>query len=195
MNTKNNQRFKDNEKRFEQALLQLSKTMPYQKMTVRALCEQAHLNRTTFYAHYYDIEDMIEKMEAHMHEDLLARFDTTNHALFSPSSFTTFLHYIKDHQSFYRIALHTRHIFPLQQGYDPLWKEVIQPLCIQNGITDPDEMTYYLIYFQAGFTMALRHWVDTNCQISEKQFAQLLIHCLPSIWQEKKNLPEEVPAY
>lgn len=60
------------QKALREALLQLLKTCPLQKIAVTKLCEQSDLNRTTFYTYYSDptdlfnsiVDEVIERLEA-----------------------------------------------------------------------------------------------------------------------------------
>lgn len=49
----------------------LLKEKPVEKITVRELCEKAEINRATFYKHYQDCYDLLDKIE----EEALAHFD------------------------------------------------------------------------------------------------------------------------
>ena len=51
------------------ALTSLLGRKPIQSISVKELCEEAGINRGTFYAHYTDIYDLLEQMEAEMMED------------------------------------------------------------------------------------------------------------------------------
>lgn len=42
--------------------LALSLTTPAEKITVKAICDKANINRGTFYYHYLDVPDLIEKL-------------------------------------------------------------------------------------------------------------------------------------
>ena len=53
----------------EQSFLELLKEKPVSKITVTELCGKAQINRATFYKHYLDIPDLLEKLE----EELFAR--------------------------------------------------------------------------------------------------------------------------
>lgn len=55
-------------KAFTSLLLQ----KPIRRITVRELCEQATVNRGTFYSHYTDLYDLLEQMEAEMLSDFEA---------------------------------------------------------------------------------------------------------------------------
>lgn len=51
------------------AFMELLKQKPLQSISIKELCEKAEINRGTFYTHYLDLQDLLEKMEAEMLED------------------------------------------------------------------------------------------------------------------------------
>lgn len=186
MNTKNNRQYQDSAARMEQAMLEAMNTMPFEKITVRFICEKAGVNRSTFYAHYTDIYDMIEQMETNLQKSLMDNYPVSAHVTpLSFASFLPFLKFIREHRDFYRIALKTRFEFPLRQGYTLLWEEVIKPLCARAGITSEDEMRFYFIGFQASFTMILKHWVDRDCLEDEETVAQIIRNMIPSVLRSR----------
>lgn len=186
MNKKNNQRFRETEINMESAMLKLMKTYDFEKITVKKICEKAQVNRSTFYAHFIDIYDMLDKMENELRAELLQSYQTEKEKqIFSEKSFLHFLEHIKKHKYFYKINLQTRKSFPLKQGYEELWK-IVKTRCESVGITDDEEITYYLISFQAGFTMVLKHWVDTDCAVENRKIAAIIKNCIPGIWLSNK---------
>ncbi|HEY2420189.1 MAG TPA: TetR/AcrR family transcriptional regulator, partial [Neobacillus sp.] len=52
------------------ALIDLLQEMEISKITVNKIAERATINRVTFYLHYRDIHDMLEKMAQEMVEDI-----------------------------------------------------------------------------------------------------------------------------
>ena len=71
MNTKNNRQYRNSDVRMKQAMLELMNQTPFDKITVRLICEKAEVNRSTFYAHYADIYDMIGQMETNLQKKLM----------------------------------------------------------------------------------------------------------------------------
>ena len=56
---------KRNEKSKEairQALIRLSRTKPYSEISVRELCREAHVSRSTFYNNYRFFNDVVDEM-------------------------------------------------------------------------------------------------------------------------------------
>lgn len=57
------------------ALMELLRDKPLRSITVKELCALAKLNRGTFYAHYADVYDLMEQIEAEMEADFLAAIE------------------------------------------------------------------------------------------------------------------------
>ena len=178
MNTKNNKRFYETEIRMESAMLEIMKSTEFEKITVKRICEKANVNRSTFYAHFIDIYDMIDKMEIELSKELLNQYIENKTEILSEQSLIPFLKHIKKHQYFYKKNLQTRKEFPIKRGFDRLW-EIIKNICIEKGISSDEEIMYYLIYFQAGFTMVLKHWLDTGCKEDEIELAKIIKNSIP----------------
>ena len=53
------------------ALMELLRDKPLRSITVKELCARAKLNRGTFYAHYADVYDLMEQIEAEMEAEFL----------------------------------------------------------------------------------------------------------------------------
>lgn len=45
------------------SFIELLKEKPVSKITVKEICERSEINRATFYKHYYDAYDLIERLE------------------------------------------------------------------------------------------------------------------------------------
>lgn len=189
MNTKNNRQFQNSDIRMKQAMLELMNTTPFEKITVRLICGRAGVNRSTFYAHYTDIYDMIGQMESNLHKKLMEHYPESGKITpFSMESFLPFLEFIREHRDFYRIALKSRWEFPLRQGFEPLWNQIVKPLCLKAGIRSENEMMHYFVGFQAGFTMILKRWVENDCAEDTQTIARIMQNIVPSIWKTGSDL-------
>ena len=187
MNTKNNQRFQDNEKKIEECLICMLDTRDISRITVRSICQMANINRSTFYSHYQDIYDLLDKLEQKMNSHLMAQYDTSKlyGAFFITVEYIMpFLNFIRNHQSFYRACLNKRNSFPIEAGFEPLWNRAVIPNALQKGITSEEEMMYYFVFYQAGITMCLKRWVDHGCQEPPEQICRYFMNCLPNLIPE-----------
>ena len=71
------------------ALLDLMKTTPFEKISVTAVCKEAEINRVTFYAHYQDLKQVLTEIE----NDVLAQIPvpTDIPAIYSEDSYLKML--------------------------------------------------------------------------------------------------------
>ena len=59
----------------KEALLQILETKPIAKVTIKELCEQAGLNRGTFYLHYNEPNDVLREIEKEFVREKMSFFD------------------------------------------------------------------------------------------------------------------------
>ncbi len=69
---RNDARVRYTQKILKESFLKLLKEKPVNKITVKEVCELAGLNRATFYAHYSDCFDLMEKIEQELIETFAA---------------------------------------------------------------------------------------------------------------------------
>jgi AcrR family transcriptional regulator len=91
-----NRSVKKTEEKLCQALTDLLKEKPAKNITVREIAERININRGTFYLHYKDIYDMIEKLENEMFEG----FNTILNAHIPQSPWEYFSSILSDMYSF-----------------------------------------------------------------------------------------------
>lgn len=59
MNTKNNKRSQNSIYKLKKTVCKMLKDIDHEKITIKDLCNAAGVNRTTFYAHFDDIESLL----------------------------------------------------------------------------------------------------------------------------------------
>ncbi len=179
MNTKNNRTFRNTQKIIRQILLELLEIHDLRQITVTDICKKARINRSTFYAHYLDIYDLMEKTEDELNHKLLDLYKDSgadNNNFFSSKYIAIFLRYVSQYRNFYRNFIQNRKSFPIEEGFQDLWYTM--KLYYQNlGLMSEDEMMYHFVYFQAGFTMVLKRWLDRDCKESPEEMADTLVRC------------------
>ena len=181
MNKKNNERFQNTETKIQQALLDILEYKDFSKITVQEICSITQINRSTFYAHYMDVYDLIDKTECTMHQKLLCLYvgtGVTKTNFLTSKYITIFLKFIYQYRNFYRVRLQTRKNFPIEQGFEPLWNNILKPYCQKIGFKSENEMMYYFVCLQAGFTMMLKRWVDNDFNESPEELSEIILKCI-----------------
>lgn len=100
-------------KLIKDALIDLLQEMDINKVTVNRIAERATINRVTFYLHYKDIQDMLEKMAEEMAEDIerIIKRPITNEESDDNIKWMrleNLLEYIAENGKFYKVVLGSR---------------------------------------------------------------------------------------
>lgn len=103
MNVKNNKRYKTSSEKIETAFLALMERNGYENVSISDICQCAGVNRSTFYAHYDDINDLVIKIEGKFAHGMAMIFDfgcKQDH-----NTFVSMFEFIKKNKHFYKAFL------------------------------------------------------------------------------------------
>lgn len=92
------------------AFIDLLQEMEINKITVNRIAERATINRVTFYLHYHDIQDLMEKMAQEMAEDIECIMMSTTTNMKSAEEIDSLklvnlLEHIAENAKFYKVVL------------------------------------------------------------------------------------------
>ncbi len=181
MNTVNNQLHRETERRLRENLLRF--LAQDQEPTVGQLCDAAGINRSTFYRHYRDIPDLMEKTEKEIQKGLFrtveSQGDFLNRLENSSEALESLIAYIGQNRHFYRIYLQKHGDSASVEGYQLFWEENIKPMFLAHGVENKASMQYYFAYARSGFMSVLRLWLETGCRESPHDLAEILYQMLP----------------
>ena len=177
MNVANNARSLASQGRIKQAYLGLLETAPADRVTVREVCERAGVNRTTFYAHYGGLPDLLESIE----EDVLGASavqllgdppDAAN--MVSGDAMARALTHMRQHAPFYLASLSSPTESRLVRRLSNQVKSAVMPYLHRGGTYTPDEFDYQFEFCKAGALAVIRSWLTGGCQEPVETVASLL---------------------
>lgn len=180
MNQHNNKLHQDTEKRIQEALLQLLEEKTPDNISVQALCRSAKINRSTFYRHYTDVYDLMEKVERKIQRGIVEVW--TEHdpasALFDREDLIRFVSYIGENRKFYRAYLR---IYPANQrekDMQTVFDSYFRPIFLSFGVESTPHMNYYYRFFHAGLQAVLGDWLEKSSPESPEELAGILLNML-----------------
>lgn len=94
-------RVKKTKRAIRSAFYSLIREKPLEKITVREIAERAEINKTTFYAHYETVYDLVDQLEREAVEEILKEISTAQNLMVNPRAFvlemyTVMTHYAED---------------------------------------------------------------------------------------------------
>lgn len=162
-------RVKKTKEKLHQALLKLLRTEPLTKITVRELCTEANVNRTTFYVHYGNVADCFQEISSKILIEM--RTQLRKKAGCTPTDFLhIYFRIAKENQIIFRV-IHSTNI------QDPMIREMVNLSneFLNHAMYVPKEnenLAY--TYILSGFYGMVGAWLQDGCQESEEELQNIM---------------------
>lgn len=172
MNTKNNSRYKMSSEKIETAFLSLILNNKYEDITISQVCKQAGINRSTFYCHYDDINDLIIKIESKFAKGTASIFNYGERQ--THQAFIEMFTFIKENKYFYKAFLN----IPYATYAETNTKiDILKHIGSSTKFEKSDTMKifYRASFFGAGIKEMCRLWLQYDCRETPEEMAKILI--------------------
>ncbi|RVU96808.1 TetR/AcrR family transcriptional regulator [Coriobacteriales bacterium OH1046] len=191
MNTKNNARWRSSERNIIGAAIDLMREKEGELPTVKAICERAQVNRSTFYAHFADAVDLIRQHGESLQRDRRERIAAESGAWHAAKISRQLLEHIRDNQDFYRVALPNYRSFLSDRSYVKNYGGLFAPAYEHLGIEDEDERQLFRTFIDSGFQSVLSEWVEGGCTLDIASVGHVLEICLSLMGLEDPHPDQE----
>ena len=172
MNIKNNARYKMSSEKIETAFLSLILTHKYEDISISQVCKQAKINRSTFYCHYDDINDLIIKIESKFAHSLAQIFNYGERQ--THDAFVEMFTFVKNNKYFYKAFLNIPYATLAETN---IKINVLKHLGNMSKVDKTNRMGifYRASFFGAGIKEMCRLWLEFDCKETPEEMASLLL--------------------
>lgn len=176
MNIIGNTRYQFTEEIIEKAVLNLLKRKAYDSFSVKDICNEAGINRTTFYAHYQDINDFMIKFESKLAKKMQSIWKPVNtESVFDQDVFVTFFSFIQEHKIFYQAFLKNNSPSFMANDMIKKHRDLLKQRMLKKNINYTDaEIDYHLHYFGGGLKAISGRWIQNGCKESPELMAKVI---------------------
>lgn len=171
-----NQRVVLTKKLLKSSLIEMLQTQSIYRISIRELCENAGINRSTFYKYYGNQFDLLNEME----EDLLINIEETLASVegYDQNVLEQIISYLEKDIDFIRLLLNS--------NVDPEFPKNLMSMApiqriIKTQMTDlPEaEQDYYYRFLLFGCYEIVRTWINKEDRESPKAIAELILKFIP----------------
>ncbi|GHV97286.1 TetR/AcrR family transcriptional regulator [Lactobacillus nasalidis] len=155
---------KKSQEKIEQAFLQLVQSKEVNRISVTEICKLAGLNRSSFYANYLDVYDLVDKIREWMVKDYASIFHEKRGN--SRENYLKLFTDVKKRPDFYRTYF--------KLGFDQDYKIVYYDKKLANQFFDDKYIDYHTDFFKAGITAILKKWLAGGCQESAEEMMSVI---------------------
>lgn len=143
------------------------------QITVKEICEQANINRSTFYTYYKDYPDFLEKTETEVANDFLSIIKHYDFDTDTTPVVEMIIQYISDNLDdfFLLFANETKDI--IWKKLSDSIKEITLPVWVKESSLSHEQAEWVFIYFIYGLYGFLQHYYR-NPNLDKKMLKEIL---------------------
>lgn len=169
---KENQRVKLTKQLLKNSLIELMHTKPIGKITIKEICENADINRSTFYLYYTDQYALLKEIEneliAHAQEHL-EKIDSNTGSL---KYLEALLSYIEEHADIFRTLLCHQESLSFQSAFI---ETSFLNLKLNLSLNCSESVAGYVYnYLIMGCLSMIKQWIEANFDMTSKDMANLI---------------------
>ena len=165
-----------------QGLIQLMEEKDIKNISVKELSDLVDINRGTFYLHYNDIYDMLNKVEDELFlefNEILDRNLTEDMQFKSPQ--TTILdifEFLERHHDIGKVLIGPHGDLTFVNRLKELVKIRLQHLLPKEQTANTEQLNYSYSFIVSGFVGIIETWLNQDAPLSPQQMADICSHLL-----------------
>ena len=177
--------------RFDKALLSLLEKKPFEYITISELCEKAEVNRSTFYLHYENTNDLLRETIAYVLDSFSVYFDIDEESISSKFAncelneliyinevyLYPYLSFIKDNQRVFMSVLSQPSTFDSNAIFQRLLDNIFAPI-LDRFNYPKDDQHYVMMFYLNGITAIIKEWLKEGCQKSIENVSSIIQYCV-----------------
>lgn len=181
-------------KMIKEAFLELMDSIGFEKITVQALTKKAMISRTTFYLHYQDKYDLLDKIENEILDGIknialnLSMEDMIKNGISDGKPYLTLLNvykYIKENKQFFRLIMSENGDLSFHYKLNETMKDVVYHNIGMHRLKIPIQ---YAIAFSIGFqTSIINEWIKTDMKETPEEIVKMITQVMHDV---PKNIYE-----
>ena len=189
MNKNESKYFKSAEK-MQSALISLLDKKEYEMITVKGICEEAGVNRSTFYLHYDNISDLLTETVESIYKDFFNRFSSVEYKevdiragneeelfLIKPKYLMPYLAFVEDNRKIFRIMYEKGDQMGAEKMYATWFSEIFGPILTRFGVSEK-EQPLIMIFYLKGLMGLITEWIKGDCSIPKNELMAVIQKCI-----------------
>ena len=177
--------------RFDQALLSLLEKKPFEYITIREICEEAGVNRSTFYLHYENTADLLKETTAYMLGRFSSYFSVDTESISSQYAscdlrelnfindkyLHPYLSFIRENQRLFAAVLSNPATFDSHAIFQRLFDHIFHPI-LDRFHYPSEEQHYVMMFYLSGITAIIAEWLKEGCVKSIEEISSIIRCCI-----------------
>ncbi len=184
---KNKSRYFQTASKMDDALVHLLETREFEYITVKDICKEAGVNRSTFYLHYDNTYDLLQEVIQKMNDSFVSALDKGEDIesmikdgnlkdlyLVDEKHLLPYLEFIKSNKKVYKAIKSNPSLFKAEQVYMSMFQGIFSPIMARFGL-DEKYHKYLMDFYVNGISSFILDWVNDDCRIDTNELSRFII--------------------
>ncbi len=175
MNRSNNERYQATEDKIIRAFTQLLSEKDVPAITVSEICRMSGIHRTSFYLHFQDVYELMDRIELRLAEYYANLFETRANNYDLGERFQRLFAFVYEHQAFYRAYWRrAKDLRVLDAAVSESTAGKIKEMAATHGFQSDTEIRFHQIFFKAGLAALIGYWLGRGCPETPEELGEIL---------------------
>ena len=174
----------------DEALLYLLEKKDFEYITIKEICKKAGVNRSTFYLHYENTNDLLEESIEMINKRFISSFEVQNVKIknmdqaskedvnfITPKYLTPYLEFVKANKRILKTILNNPKLFRAERTFNRMYKEIFEPAVKKFNIPT-ENVPYIFEFFTQGVLAIIIKWIDLDCKETIEHIQKLILDCV-----------------
>lgn len=183
---KNESKYFNTARRMDDALIALLEHKDFEYITIKEICKKANVNRSTFYLHYDNANDLLEEVIELLNASFISHLDTQETIqtiaaknnlndlyLIKDEFLIPYLNFIKDNKNIYKAVKNHPELFNIGSTYEKLFNSLFVPIMNKFGLKAKWHK-YLMDFYVNGINSLILDWVLDDCEISVEEISKFI---------------------
>ena len=191
---KNENKYFNTAKKMNDALIKLLETKDYEYITIKEICRIASVNRSTFYLHYENMNDLLEETIGSLNSSFNSNFKSKENEntiiskdsledllLINDENLIPYLNFIKENKNIYKVLKNHPELFNANKTYEEMFRKIFVPIMKRFGL-DEKWHKYLMDFYISGLTSIILDWVYDDCKIPVQEVSDFIKGLIVKKW-------------
>ena len=183
---KNESKYFNTAKKMNDALITLLETKDYEYITIKEICHIANVNRSTFYLHYSNMNDLLEETIESLNLSFNSHFNSKENEntiiskdnledllLINDDNLIPYLNFIKENKNIYKVLKNHPQLFNANKTYEQMFRKLFVPIMNRFGL-DEKWHKYMMDFYILGISAIVLDWVYDDCKIPVQEITDFI---------------------
>ena len=174
--------------KMDEALIKLLEKKSFEYISIKELCSEAGVNRSTFYLHYENMMDLLEETLEYIYNKFNAYFETDESVtmeslrcgrpeeliFITEKHLNPYLDFIRENRKLFFAAMTYPERFASEETFKMLSEKLFYPILEKFNIPE-NEQPYILMFYIKGIMGILHHWIINGCEDPIEFITEMII--------------------